>query len=151
SEFGAGARTVFEPFAGTGTTPLCAAYRGLRAVATDINPFLIWLARVKSAKYTTRDRAALQVAAKRIARRIREGRATAANRPPLKNIERWWHPPELAFVTALRAEVGRIDDGPVADLLKVAFCRTMISLSNAAFNHQSMSFKDPSGSRQPVM
>ena len=27
------------------------------------------------------------------------------------------------------------------DLLLVAFCRTLIKLSNAAFNHQSMSFK----------
>lgn len=52
AEFGAGARSVFEPFSGTGTTPLCAAYRGLRAVATDINPFLIWIARVKSARYS---------------------------------------------------------------------------------------------------
>ena len=28
------------------------------------------------------------------------------------------------------------------DLLHVAFCRTLIKLSNAAFNHQSMSFKE---------
>ena len=27
------------------------------------------------------------------------------------------------------------------DLLLVAFCRSVIALSNAAFNHQSMSFK----------
>jgi hypothetical protein len=30
-------------------------------------------------------------------------------------------------------------------LLGIAFCRTLIKLSNAAFNHQSMSFKDDSG------
>jgi hypothetical protein len=30
------------------------------------------------------------------------------------------------------------------DLLLVSFCRAMIDLSNAAFNHQSMSFKDSS-------
>jgi DNA modification methylase len=148
AEFGDGARTVFEPFSGTGTTPLCAAYRGLRATATDINPFLIWLARAKSAKYTEKHRAELQVASKRIAGHLRDGKAKATDLPPLKNIERWWHPAELEFVTALRAEVDRVSEGPVADLLKVAFCRTMISLSNAAFNHQSMSFKDSSGSRQ---
>jgi hypothetical protein len=30
---------------------------------------------------------------------------------------------------------------PVRNLLEIAFCRTMMELSNAAFNHQSMSFK----------
>ena len=37
--------------------------------------------------------------------------------------------------------------GPASDLLRVAFCRTLIKLSNAAFNHQSMSFKDDSQHR----
>ncbi len=34
------------------------------------------------------------------------------------------------------------------DLLNIAFCRTLIGLSNAAFNHQSMSFKDGSSGPQ---
>jgi hypothetical protein len=34
-----------------------------------------------------------------------------------------------------------VKNGNVKDLLQVTFCRTMIALSNAAFNHQSMSFK----------
>ncbi|WP_437726032.1 DNA methyltransferase [Sorangium sp. So ce861] len=151
AEFGDGARSVFEPFSGTGTTPLCAAYRGLRAVAIDINPFLIWLGRVKSARYTEAQRAALQLAAKKIGARLRDGKARAAALPPLKNIERWWHPAELEFVTSLRGEVERAADGPIRDLLKVAFCRTMISLSNAAFNHQSMSFKDPGATKQVAL
>lgn len=151
AEFGEGARSVFEPFSGTGTTPLCAAYRGLRAVATDINPFLIWLGRVKSAHYTETQRVELQAAVKKIAARLRDGNARAAELPPLKNIERWWHPAELAFVSELRGEVERVAEGPVRDLLKVAFCRTMISLSNAAFNHQSMSFKDPESTKPAVL
>ena len=143
AEFGDGARNVFEPFSGTGTTPLCAAYRGLQAVATDINPFLIWLGRVKSAQYTAAHQTELRAAAKKIALRLRHGTARAAEPPALRNIERWWHPAELSFVTGLRGEVERVAEGPVRDLLKVAFCRTMIALSNAAFNHQSMSFRDP--------
>lgn len=142
AEFGSGAVRVFEPFSGTGTTPLCAAYRGLDAVAVDINPFLIWLGRVKSARYTRAHCLALGAVAKSIARRVDEGKAQPAEPPSLKNIARWWRPAELTFVSALRSEVARAADGPVRDLLEVAFCRTMISLSNAAFNHQSMSFKD---------
>lgn len=144
TEFGCrGARTVFDPFSGTATTALSAAYRGLGAVATDINPFLIWLGRVKSACYTPKHLAVFDASAKRIARRLDAGRARRGERPRLKNIERWWSPAELDFVSALRAEIAGLAAGPARDLLEVAFCRTMIALSNAAFNHQSMSFKPP--------
>lgn len=148
AEFGADAKSVFEPFSGTGTTPLCAGYRGLRAVATDINPFLIWLGRVKGARYSEADAREVANTAQRIAKRLRDGRAKPAAPPPLKNIERWWSPPELAFVTELRSEVTRVDSGRVRDLLDVAFSRSMIALSNAAFNHQSMSFKDTASPNQ---
>ena len=116
AEFGADAKSVFEPFSGTGTTPLCAGYRGLRAVATDINPFLIWLGRVKGARYSEADAREVANTAQRIAKRLRDGRAKPAAPPPLKNIERWWSPPELAFVTELRSEVTRVHSGRVRDL-----------------------------------
>mgnify|MGYP003477076137 FL=1 len=148
AEFGMGAKTVFEPFSGTGTTPLCAGYRGLDAFATDINPFLIWLGRVKAARYRVSQQIELLAAVEAIAELLREGKATAAPLPPLANIERWWHRAELDFVTRLRGEVELAATGPVRDLLKVAFCRTMIALSNAAFNHQSMSFKAPEATNQ---
>src|SRR6185503_7926398 len=94
--------------------------------------------------------------------------------PPLSSIDRWWRPAALSFLLRLKAaldtQVGRDMDaqpganidaqaggdpgvtGPGA-LLNIAFCRTMMKLSNAAFNHQSMSFKDraaTSGSGQGV-
>lgn len=148
AEFGDGAARVLEPFCGTGTTPLCAGYRGMSAVATDINPFLIWLARVKSARYTPAERSQLRAVARRIVKRLQAGSARAVEPPPLRNIERWWQKTELGFVTGLRGEVDRVAAGHVRDLLDVAFCRTMIALSNAAFNHQSMSFKLPERRRR---
>ncbi len=149
AEFGGGAERVFEPFSGTGTTALCAAYRGMEALATDINPFLVWLGRVKAAHYSGAEGSALAWTAEDIAGRLRAGKTRAAQHPPLKNIERWWHARELEFVSELRAEVVRVAAGPVRDLLDVAFCRTMMALSNAAFNHQSMSFKDAAPASAP--
>jgi hypothetical protein len=142
AEFGRGVRTIFDPFSGTGTTALSAAYLGLDAGAVDVNPFLVWLGRVKSARYRRSDVAAARSVAKKIAMRVESGRARAAAAPRLRNIERWWAPAELDFLTRLRGEVSRLAEGPPRDLLEVAFCRTMIALSNAAFNHQSMSFKE---------
>lgn len=150
-EFGNGASSVFDPFLGTGTTPLCAAYRGMRAAATDINPFLIWLGRVKTSQYTEAHHSALKAAGESICIRILNEKARQAPLPPLKNIERWWGPSELAFIAALRGEIEYIADLKVRDLLKVVFCRTMIALSNAAFNHQSMSFKDNDDSKQMTL
>jgi hypothetical protein len=148
SEFGERAQKVFEPFSGTGTTPLCAAYRGIAAVATDINPFLIWLGRAKAARYTDAQRRQLESIARRILARSAGGKTDAGKVPPIRNIERWWYGPELEFLSGLRAEIERSAAGPVLDLLKIAFCRTMIALSNAAFNHQSMSFKSAEAPRR---
>jgi hypothetical protein len=147
--FGRDATRVFEPFSGTGTTPLCAAYRGLSAVSSDINPFLVWLGRVKIGSYTPRIARALADAAETIAADLARDPATRRGcSPPLKNIERWWDETELRFVTALCHDVSR-RRGKLGDLLRIAFCRSMIALSNAAFNHQSMSFKGARGRALP--
>jgi hypothetical protein len=64
--------------------------------------------------------------------------------PPIHAIERWWDEAALTFLRRLLAAIHSLSnaDAPERTLLLVAFCRTMIALSNAAFNHQSMSFKD---------
>src|SRR5262245_50948412 len=46
-----GRHRVLDPFCGTATTALCAARHGHDAVTTDVNPFLIWLGRAKTAHY----------------------------------------------------------------------------------------------------
>ena len=64
--------------------------------------------------------------------------------PPIHKIERWWTEGARRFLCHLKAAIPHVvgDEKPVSDLLHVAFCRTLIKLSNAAFNHQSMSFKN---------
>jgi len=59
---------IFDPFCGTATTALSAAYYGHEGVTTDINPFLVWLEETKTAHYsladlaTTRDACARAIA-----------------------------------------------------------------------------------------
>src|SRR5262245_22236609 len=51
----AGAEPPFlDPFCGTGTTLLSCSEQGLDCDSTDINPFLIWLARAKVDSYSRR-------------------------------------------------------------------------------------------------
>jgi D12 class N6 adenine-specific DNA methyltransferase len=139
-EFGAHAEVVFDPFSGTGTTALCAAYRGRTGIATDINPFLIWLSNAKARSYEARAVASFASAAQLAAQSAADDAAAVAEKPALSNIERWWSPAALTFLLRLKAAIDshEADD---ATLLKIAFCRTMMRLSNAAFNHQSMSFR----------
>jgi hypothetical protein len=131
---------VFDPFSGTGTTALCAAYRGKTGIATDINPFLVWLANAKASSYDEASIESFRHAAQLAVRNAADPRAPLAECPPLSNIERWWRPAALTFLLRLKAALDAHAAGD-ATLLKVAFCRTMMKLSNAAFNHQSMSFK----------
>lgn len=135
---------ILDPFCGTGTTALSAVNHGHDATTTDINPFLIWLALSKTAHYSASivveagkaGKAALDLA-------CRES-ITPVPEPPIHKIERWWSERSRRLLCHLKAAILHVapKEGPVSDLLNVAFCRTLIKFSNAAFNHQSMSFKD---------
>ena len=137
-------RRVLDPFCGTATTVLSAAYHGHEGVTTDINPFLVWLSRAKTAQYSSTAIASARDACAQVVEAVKRGTLDPVNAPPIHSIERWWCAKALAFLRTLRAgiEDKSEEHSPERDLLSVAFCRTLIALSNAAFNHQSMSFKD---------
>ena len=143
----ADSHVVFDPFSGTGTTALCAAYLGKTGVATDINPFLVWFGRAKADHYSKTTLVSYERAVRLIAKCAANPRGPTAPVPPLSNIERWWPPAELQFLLRLKAAID-VQDSSVAPLLQVAFCRTLMAVSNAAFNHQSMSFKPAAGARK---
>lgn len=133
---------VLDPFCGSGTTALCAARRGLPSATTDINPFLIWLAGVKTTSYTSAE----IVATRDAFASVLEGAGKTwepVAAPPIHKIERWWSEVSLSFLCDLKGAIDGINASEsTKNLLLVAFCRTLIKLSNAAFNHQSMSFKE---------
>lgn len=134
---------VLDPFCGTGTTALCAAYHGQTAVTTDINPFLVWFSRAKIDFYSARLIADLRQAGYAICDDIRHERVLNVSAPDMHNIERWWSPVDCDFLCALKGAIDArfSNNNKRRSLLLVAFCRTLLDLSNAAFNHQSMSFK----------
>lgn len=143
--YGASLR-VLDPFCGTGTTALSAVNHGHDAATTDINPFLVWLAQAKTSHYSASVIAKADKAGKVAFDLAQREAVTPVAEPPIHNIERWWSAGSRRFLRHLKAAIAEAagQSRPVADLLNVAFCRTLIKLSNAAFNHQSMSFKDGS-------
>lgn len=139
-----GRRRVLDPFCGTGTTALSAAYHGHDAATTEINPFLVWLANAKTDHYSSAAVTNTRKVCREIIETVRLGKLQPAARPPIHNIERWWPQHALDFLCSLQTaiESATAPQSQEATLLKVAFCRTLIQLSNASFNHQSMSFKE---------
>jgi len=139
----ASARRILDPFCGTGTTALCAAYHGHECVTTDINPFLVWLARVKTLQYSVESIEETRGACREALYLVAERAVAPVPVPSIFNIERWWNLETLEFLRFLRAAIEQVTqpDTPARNLLLVAFCRTLIELSNAVFNHQSMSFR----------
>ena len=133
---------VLDPFCGTGTTALLAGQRGIDAVTTDINPFLIWLTKTKTATYSKTDLAALNQRATEVAAAIDAIGANPEWLPPLHQIEKWWDEVTLHGLGRAMAAIKRTDTGgPVDDLLRLAFCRSTIERAAVSFGHQSMSFK----------
>ena len=133
---------ILDPFCGTGTTLLACAERGIACTTVDLNPFLVWLAETKAAPYGAR---AVDDASAILANMAAAARSRGAPPflPAIHRVDRWWNPSELdalgrAFsVLASARERG----GAGGNLATIAFCRTLIDVSNVSFGHQSMSFR----------
>jgi hypothetical protein len=132
---------VLDPFSGTGTTLLVCAEQGIPCDAIDLNPFLAWLARAKVAGYDEACIGRARRAVSAMARNARNGQRRDDWRPALHRIERWWDAPTLDALARARATLGRAElDRRAGDLARLAFCRALMTSSNASFRHQSMSF-----------
>lgn len=136
------AERILDPFCGTATTALSAACHGREGVTIDINPFLVWLGQTKLRSYSRTTIEAARAASAHALQLVRTQRIAPSPCPPIHNIARWWGADALAFLRSMKAAIGAATEAQEAEraLLLIAFCRTMIALSNAAFNHQSMSF-----------
>lgn len=132
-------RCVMEPFSGTGTTELVCANKGISSFALEINPFLVWLGNAKLGIYHRDKVEEFLSIANTLMQHIEEYVPT--DFPPIYNIYRWWNPPQAEFLAKLKSAIKTVEDDAVVQLLTVSFCRIVIELSNAAFNHVSTSFK----------
>ena len=137
---------VLDPFSGTATTPVVAAELGMTARSFDVNDFLVWFGNVKCHQYQTRSIDYIRNTLDQIVQTFYAHQQNKKWLPAMHNIERWWSPKTLDFLSSLRESILRKTDIPgrsiAGDILWIAFCRLIIETSSAAFNHVSMSFKD---------
>lgn len=131
---------VLEPFSGSGTTPLVAQEYGITCQAREINPFLVWFGNTKLDDYSGNEAQEFVSITREVIKASSDKLPNNYWTPNLFQIEKWWNLPTLQALSALKHHINKYN-GKIRNLLDVAFCRVMISSSNAAFNHQSMSFK----------
>ena len=133
-------KCVLDPFSGTGTTGLVCANKCIKSVSYDVNPFLVWLAQTKTTIFSDEIISLFKKLSNEISNNIL---TFDPYKPPrIFNIERWWHKRQLEYISKLKTAIWKVDNEKVKDLLKIAFCRVIIELSNAAFNHVSTSFSN---------
>jgi hypothetical protein len=149
----AGDLHVIDPFSGTATTLLCSVYHAYSAVGYEINPFLVWLGGAKVKKYSKNTIKDTKEALETILELLVSKTSPIVDPPAIHNIERWWAPERLRFLCQLKGCIEEIcpRSSKKKDLLLISFCRVLIDLSNVAFNHQSMSFKDSCAQKQPTL
>lgn len=134
---------VLDPFCGTGTTVLSCAELGLDCTTIDLNPFLVWFARAKIARYSASDidDARRLIGKMSTAARAKTGRLVI---PAIHRVDRWWARPVLEALgracDVARRHGGRAGDKAL-DIARVVFCRAVIENANVSFSHQSMSFR----------
>lgn len=136
---------ILDPFSGTGTTGLVAAEHGFTCDLVDINPFLVWLARAKTTNYRSEDLDLAALTAKAVPHMLYSKQEDDHLWiPAIHDISRWWSERELYVLARIYQAIQHrfLVETQSKNLLLVAFCRLVIEASNAAFNHQSMSFKD---------
>ena len=135
---------VLDPFCGTGTTALACAERGITSDTTDINPFLLWLTRAKTQSYSVDELATFRHLSEDVAQAIRACEEDPPWIPPIHQIEKWWEEPTIKALGRAKNSIASAESsvgGKAIDLLKIAFCRTLIAGANISFGHQSMSFR----------
>ncbi|MCI0485951.1 MAG: DNA adenine methylase [Blastocatellia bacterium] len=135
---------VLDPFSGTGTTGLVCGERGLRCDLLDINPFLVWFAGVKTSNFTPDELLEAKKKIRDVLAASKEYKQQKFWLPPIKDIDRWWPESCQNFLSRIYKAINESlpENSPAKDIFLVAFCRCLMQWSNAAFNHQSMSFKE---------
>ncbi len=131
---------VMDPFSGTATTGLVCANKGIPSFAFEINPFLVWLGNAKLDIYPLDKVEKFLSFVNSLIKNFED--YPPAEFPPIYHLSRWWNPPQAEFLARLKYASKTIKDSAVAQLFGVAFCRIIIELSNATFNHVSTSFKN---------
>ena len=123
--YGAGAKTLFDPYCGTGTSLVEATVRGIAAKGGDLNPLARLIARAKTAPLSPRT---LRLYLREINEKLfdaRFGGGMSAPPPALKNLDFWFAKPVQRKLAAIKFHLDEIDDACVRRFFLVCLSETV--------------------------
>lgn len=122
--YGARAKTLFDPYCGTGSSLLEANIHGIDAVGTDLNPLARMIARAKTVRL---DCQKTDLYLRHVNERLFKERMNGAKPPPpppVKNIDFWFSKKVQRELAVARAVIDEIADPDVRRFLLVGFGET---------------------------
>lgn len=120
--------TVLDPFSGTGTTALTAAWHGMNGLGIEANPFLAWAGRTKAMQGVS------PVMFKKALSRVLDTigpleEAPIADLPSMPRVDTWITPKIAYKVVALREAI-LVEDGDSRELLLLALAAILRPVGN---------------------
>lgn len=124
--YGAGAKKLFDPYCGTGSSLLEANIRGIDAVGTDLNPLARMIARAKTARLDCQktDLYLRHINERLFKARMNGDDAPAPPPPSIKNIDFWFSKKVQRELAVARAIIFDVADDDVRRFLLVGFGET---------------------------
>lgn len=129
-EFAAGARLLFDPYCGTGTSLVEGMVKGVDVIGTDLNPLARLIARAKT---STPDIHLIDRRLTEFYKFLYRGRAGSPVPESIAGISRlefWFKPEVTAKLAKIKAFIEQLDDGAVRLFFQVAFSETVRESSN---------------------
>lgn len=117
-----------DPFCGCGTTLLSSSNQGIESYGIDLNPLATFVAKVKTRRYTERDRREFTKFAGQFASGWRS--YSPAPCPPYKLLSKLFQPESLEVLLRLKAAIDRVTNVKVRNLLLLAWLSIIEDSSN---------------------
>jgi tRNA G10 N-methylase Trm11 len=153
---------VLDPFMGIGTTPLQCQFEGINSIGVDINPFLHYVATMKTSLWQ-KDLQKLSSGVQNFISRFLEQREKAKiplddfpktlgiELPKLHNYRRWWREDVLSdLLIAKHVIMSDFFEEDVRNFLKMGLVSILMDVANVTYEGVQFTFIDRSGEKLDV-
>lgn len=147
--------TIFDPFCGSGTTLVCAKRRGINSIGFDVNPFYVFVSRVKT--YWDFDPDTLSNQIEFIKEKIRKQTATIFPHSSLeitnvpKYVRRYFQPDVLKQLSFIKKEILDVRNEHVQEFLLLALASVLIDVSKVHHVGETIVFNKHRSKQIPVL
>ena len=125
-------KTLFEPFSGSGTTPLVASSLGIQSFYTEMNPFMRFVTNTKInvVRNSIHKKEFIIDLLKKFSNEIKD-----SNPPELSNIsrggfEKFYKPEVLSVISFIKVKINTIQDDDCKELARLALSAIAVKISN---------------------